>query len=195
MESVVKKTNKVEFPEFTNERIYMAPFKKNDIPDELSRWKPTIDSMLDGVETDETLYLMVDQGVIESGESHRRPGPHIDGNWIDSTRAHGTPGHVTPNAHRTMPSRHDTSADLYDETVILASDYASCKAYEGLYEGEWGEGGDCTKMDLSETNEIQLESGYAYQGNVYMVHESMPVMQDVSRTLVRINVPHHKMAA
>jgi hypothetical protein len=38
-------------------------------------------------------------------------------------------------------------------------------------------------------DEIILDSGRVYAGNVTMLHESIPVPFDCLRTLVRLNVP------
>lgn len=44
-------------------------------------------------------------------------------------------------------------------------------------------------IDTSHMKEVQLQANRIYVGNVNMLHESMPVAQDCSRTLVRITLP------
>lgn len=99
--SIVQARGAVTFPQHTGERVYMRPFyKANGLPFDLARWQPTVDAMLDGVDTDGPIYLMVDQGLVRAGVSHRRPGVHIDGYWNPAVRAHGGTGsHIGKSAH------------------------------------------------------------------------------------------------
>lgn len=78
-----------------------------------------------------------------------------------------------------------------NETIILASNVPACRALVGDWGGIIGEGGDVSHLDLSHMREIQLQAGIAYAGNVTFVHESLPVLHDCERTVVRLNVPGH----
>lgn len=210
-ESKYTQGSTVSFPEFMAERVYMVPFtKKGGLPSHLSRWERTVDAMLDGIDTDSTMYLMIDQGIVKAGSSHRRGGVHIDGNWIAELQCHGTGGgfgHRTSptSSHRTWgghasrvesPGGHGTggghcAGGLYDESIILASDIAASAGYVGSWAGEIGDGGDCSHVNTEHMDRVILESGVAHIGNVYFLHESLPVNCDLTRTLVRINVPGH----
>lgn len=170
-ESVLQEHGKVEFPEFLGERLYMIAFRKGSpLPKILRRWKKTIDAMLAKVTISKKveLYFMADEAYVQKGTPHRRPGPHIDGHWSTT----GTLQH-------------------YDETILLASSVAGCYGYVGPYYGEFGPGGDVTKMDLSKLDRLMMKSNRVYAGNVTMVHESIPLKESCQRTLVRINVPGH----
>lgn len=95
---------------------------------------------------------------------------------------------------RTAPAWNDPINDekLWpNETIILASNVPACRALVGEWGGIIGAGGDVTHLDLSHMREIQLQAGIAYAGNVTFVHESLPVLHDCQRTVVRINVPGH----
>lgn len=101
--------------------------------------------------------------------------------------------HYTPPTpiHQTRPS-HSASADIWpNETIILASNVSACRALVGDWEGEIGAGGDVSHLAFSNLQEIQFKANIAYAGNVTFVHESLPVPQDVCRTVVRLNVPGH----
>lgn len=177
LESTVKQAGKVAFPPHTGERVYMVPFMKTDgevlLPARLARWVPTVTAMLDGIETSARMYLMIDQSTVQAGATHRRPGPHIDGNW--NPRGGG----------EVAPEEFDDS-----ELVVLAADVAACVGYVGKYPRvDFGPGGDCSKMDLSKLERVALKAGYAYVMTVATIHESVPVKRDCDRTLVRINVP------
>lgn len=175
-QSTIKQAAKVTFPPFTGERVYMQPFLKVNgeilLPTSLARWVPTVAAMLEGIETAAKMYLMVDQSEVKAGQSQRRPGPHIDGNWRE--KGGGTVSQDRMNL---------------GELVIFASDVAGCVAYVGSYEpADFKPGGDCSAMDLSALKKVALKAGYAYVGTVATIHESIPIERDCQRTLVRINV-------
>jgi len=200
LSQVQRRGNIAALPMFAYERIYMLEFsKKEGLPAAQRRWQPTVDRMLDGIDTDGPIYLMVDQGVVKAGQTLRRPGPHIDGHWIagvghDShlspVYAHGNPmpHHSVPPGRHQEPSRHFLPYSG-KELIILASSHYGCDALVGEYDGEFGEGGDCSKMDLSKLQRQPMEAGSIYVGDVYMVHEAVPMRQDAYRTVVRLNVP------
>lgn len=189
-QSRVVEMGRVDFPAFLAERVYMREFRlETGLPSDLKRWQATVDQMLVGVDTNEPIYLMIDQGVVKADTSHRRPGAHIDGYWIAAKQRHGG----APGGH---VGRWDNPSDRWNscsfdkpEGLILASDFCASRALIGEFEGTPGEGGDCSMLDLSHLAEIRLQAGIAYAGNVTMVHESLPVSQDTVRTLVRLSVP------
>ncbi len=192
MKSIVKELGTVDFPIHTMERVYMKEFRKeNGLPEELKRWQPTIDQMLLEVDTDGPIYLMIDQGLVKANTTHRRKGVHIDGYWIPELQAHGHGGggsHRT-HIHTAAGHRDTTSEDWPDEAIILASSVSASAAYLGEWDGEIKEGGDCSHLDLSSLQRLALQANKVYAGNVTMLHESTPVMKDVLRSLVRLNVP------
>ena len=184
--SYVEQRGKVNFPEFTAERVYMKEFyKEKGLPSELSRWQNTVDSMLEGVETDGPIYLMIDQGVVKGGTSHRRGGLHVDGYWNPRISAHGGTKHFG-----SWKTGGWVNCDFKDkEALILASSLTAARGYQGIWEGSCGEGGDCSHISTSNLKEVVMRAGNTYAGNVTKLHESLPVAEDCIRTLVRLNVP------
>lgn len=187
LQSIIAKHGAVPFPEHTGEKVYMLPFfKKDGLPRHLERWQPTVDAMLSQVDTDDVIYIMIDQGVVSPSKSHRRGGMHIDGYWIPELQTHGR--HATqPPGHRT--ERHCTTGAWPIEGILLASDVSACKALSGSFKDDVREGGDCSHLDLSSLTHHTLEAGFCYAGNVTMLHESVPTKEEQLRTLVRMNVP------
>ena len=184
--SYVEQRGKVNFPEFTGERVYMKEFyKEKGLPSELSRWQSTVDSMLEGVDTDGPIYLMIDQGVVKGGTSHRRGGLHVDGYWNPRISDHGGAKHFG-----SWKTGGWVNCDFKDkEALILASSLTAARGYQGIWEGSCGEGGDCSHINTSNLKEVVMHAGNVYAGNVAMLHESLPVAEDCIRTLVRLNVP------
>jgi hypothetical protein len=125
MLSFAQARSEVTFPEFTGERIYMLEFTQADgLPDEAARWQTTVDQMLEGIVTDQPMFLMVDQSEVLAGNAQRRPGAHMDGYWhpgrdgygpthrFTASGAHGptSPGHgprpPAPGTHGGSPGFH-----------------------------------------------------------------------------------------
>lgn len=179
--SQVQQRGRVPFPAFTGQRVYMREFTKAaGLPADLTRWQDTIDAMLDGVDTSEPIYLMVDQAPVKVATTQRRPGLHVDGYWspaIDSHR-HVVCGH---GGHRIDGAE--------SEALILASDVLGCAAYVGEFDGNPASGGDCGHIDASGLLRVDMEPGHAWAGHTLtMLHEALPVRHDCMRTVVRLNV-------
>lgn len=195
LQSIVQQRGSVSFPVNTGERVYMREIRKAvPLPAHLQRWQSTIDAMLHGVDTDGPIYLMIDQGTVKANQSQRRPGLHIDGYWIPSLQAWGGGGSEgqwkSAGGHDSGGGGHRISCDDWkDEAIILASDISASRAMAGFFNGLPGDGGDCSHIDVSNMDSIRLQANTCYAGNVLMLHESLPVDQDCTRTLVRLNVP------
>ena len=195
--SRIKALGGVPFPAFAGERIYMQPFR--DLREVPARWQDTVEAMLAPIKTDKTIYLMVDQKAIFTGEYHRRPGAHVDGNWIEAAGMHRNPDpypshrHPDPSPgprhiHAGTHYRH-THGGYAPELLILASNIAACRAYLGEFDGEPDAGGSCDHFDLSGAEQITLEPYRAYCGTATTIHETIPVAHPCHRTVVRLNIP------
>lgn len=198
--SIAQARGAVTFPAFAYERHYMIPFtQKSGLPTELKHWQPTVDAMLDGIKTSDEIYFMVDQKELRAGEPHRRPGVHVDGYWDKTLNMHG--GHrprlgchapqPIPGHRASIDGADDWANALFDapEAIILASDITSALAYRGKWDGEVGHMGDCSNINIDHLNPILLSANTVFAGNAAMLHESIPVMFDCQRTVVRLNVP------
>jgi hypothetical protein len=183
-QSIIQQRGPVAFPAFTGERAYMVPFTKSaGLPDSLARWQPTVDAMLDGVDTAGPIYIMIDQTLVRAGMPQRRPGVHIDGCWTDGGWD-TAPGWVTRAGHKT----HLTSG-AGRQALILASDVQGGAAWVGEYDGEPGAGGDFSHLDLGGLQRVPMTPGCAWAGDAMtMLHASMTLARDTQRTLVRLNV-------
>lgn len=132
--------------------------------------------------------------------------------WVARTQACMAPGGRGPGAgrhggHRIgMHSRHGahpfflgrhggqpcTPAEgaATHETLVLATDVAACRVYEGAWDGMAGPGGDCSHLDLRALEPRLLEAGRARAGDTgALLHETVPLSQATARTVVRLNVP------
>jgi hypothetical protein len=201
--SEMQERGRVQFPLFAGERHYMIPFFQSEgLPAHLSHWQPTVDAMLEGVETYAPIYFMADQAVVQAGQPHRRPGVHVDGYWHPDLSAHG--GGHRGSGHGGFPPSHRGSGghggrhmaggwDVVDfsepEALILASNVSAARAYIGEYAGPIGEGGDASRVDTTNMRILPMQRNITYFGTVETLHESTHVYADSHRTLVRLNCP------
>jgi hypothetical protein len=184
MQSTVEQRGRVDFPEHTGERVYMLPVR-GQLPSQYSRWQHTVDQMLDGITPTHGYYLMVDQGEVRAGDSLRRPGLHVDGNWIAELGRHGH-RHASRWDHPRPGFKHHTYTP---EAIILATDVLGCRSYVGEFETDIGPGGECDAVNTAGMHHVDLEPFRSWVGNVTMLHEALPMPSAVKRTVVRLNVP------
>ncbi len=215
--SNVKVGSPVTFPEWRGERHYMIPFTVGrGLIGDLGRYQTTVNQMMDGVLVDpnQQCYLMVDEKEVTPGNFHRRPGLHVDGYWNPGTKGYGGHGAVschggqpywspTPTKHSPVIPSHQSpqpthgaqSISNIPEGLILASNYTAARAITGEYSrdfvNDW-RGGDCSDLSIHHFNEVVLKANQAYHMDVMTLHESLPITENVRRTVVRINVPNWK---
>ena len=183
MLSYVQKRGSVSFPEFTGEKVYMRKFYKYaGLPHDLRRWQQTVDMMLAEIESEEPIYLMIDQARLRAGDFHRRPGLHVDGYW-DAGSQTWPPSPNDP--HLTI----DPSDIPPKEAIILVSNVLGCRAFVGRFDAMPKIGNDCADINTNHLRRIDMLPYVVYAGNVSMLHESIPVERDCLRTVVRLNVP------
>lgn len=181
----------VSFPEFAGDQLYMHEFQFSAprLPNGLEHWYGAFKIMLSlsGV-TRGAGYLTIDQSSLSPGDTHRRPGRHVDGNYLFDWEKGG--GWLTGHAGRVLsPEKHQAQYCSEDGGLIIASDFSACRAWNGVYEREPRQGGDCSHIDTSKMDEFMLEPNTVYLGN-HAIHESMPVPRNVDRSLIRITLPH-----
>jgi hypothetical protein len=182
----------------------MLPFKPS-LGSPVPRFAEAVRQMLAALpelNPEQECYLMVDEGLVQPGRAHRRPGLHVDGYWHVPASCHGPsqPYHSpTPPRHRPTPGwspapRHSASGNR-SEALLLASNYPAARAYTGAYrrdfEGDW-RGGDCSELSLANLQRLDLQAGLCYRLDALAsLHESLPILstQPVRRTVVRINAP------
>lgn len=122
------------------------------------------------------VYMTVDEKVVKSGTSQRRPGPHVDGHFIKNAEAphwgHGGWNHTCNNV------------PIPRMNIIVASSFPACKAWAGEFDGEPKNDGDLSHLNLGEGEILEANTGYLLSPDC--VHESMPMEQDTERTFLRL---------
>jgi hypothetical protein len=178
----------VNTPAFAEGFTYMQKVKVGvHIPDILSRWVNAIGTALFFAPMKEA-WVTVDERRIPAGETHRRSGAHVDGNF------YGAEGWTGPGGWQ----RNDQTGGLF----LLASSEGSV-AYTGEIDdvpSPWvnegaadspSDGGDCSHMNLGQLVKHRLLPNILYWMNSGGIHESIPVTRDTERSLLRVTLPHN----
>ncbi len=186
---------KVSFPEFRGAQAYMHPIDlaAPTLPSDCADFAPVVALMIrdSGITPSGAAFVTIDQRHIRAGQSHRRPGPHVDGNFIFDWGGGGG-GWLTGVAGRVLsPENHRLQYCNPMGGMLIASDAVGCRVWRGEFSGQPKQGGDCSHLgeQLDSAQSWLMEAGAVYLGNSTCVHESLPFAHDVRRTLVRITLP------
>lgn len=186
------KIKEISLPEYKGDRLYMHEFDMENpiLPVGYERWKETIEDIISHSKTKKgKAYLTIDEKIVKKGETHRRGGPHTDGNYLFGWGGGGS-GWLTGEDGRFLPQeKHEQQYCSDKGGMFIISSYEACKGWNGTFEGQPGQGGDCSKIDLSKMSSFILSKNTLYWGNSTFIHESLPLDKDVKRQLVRITLP------
>ena len=210
MQSAIRHVSHVDFPKFKNRQLYMAGMSLKSLAKQgLGEYESVVRAMMDCVDIrgSDRFFVTIDEKLIGAGETHRRGGAHIDGNWIEQKRCWETPGEWV-----TTPGQWEHSAqwalgakylpywerpkwdgdNISTGGMLIAASEAASVAWRGSLDGTPGEGGDCEHLrhQLTDLTVVPMLRNRIYLTNSTCVHESLPVQQPVRRQLIRITLPH-----
>lgn len=170
LKSEITELGRVTFPEPSGIRVMMMPFLLEDLATIPWRgWRAVIAGMFGGADRGRGIaYLTIDEATVRRGETHRRPGKHVDG-----CGAWGSPT-PKPWARRGM---------------ILASSHVGCRGWNGTYAGTPGADGECDDIAVPTRDEVVMQPGVAYRCAPTAIHESLPMRTDTMRQLCRVSMP------
>lgn len=208
--SISKELNKLILPKqlsdpkfierFSN--LSMVPFDLKDLNGIHAILRPTIGQMLKELQLREgRAYLTIDAKEVQAGTSQRRPGAHIDGNFLDDlylkelrrtdpggwTTGGGNGWKVGEGGNVLTSEQHKQSYRSDTGGMLIMSTYPACKGWNGVFNSEPGIGGDCAHVNLNEG--FILKPNTVYYGNSQFIHESLPVDKNVFRVMVRVTLP------
>lgn len=189
--SISKELNEISVPFYKGEAS-MIPFELSDLTTLPNEFIKTVKEMIEHLPNKiGESYLTVHGKFVKKCKTLRRGAPHIDGNYIkeicDWGQGGGNGWKVGENGVSLTSEYHKLSYQNKKGGMLMASNYSACMGWNGEYEGEPREGGDCSHIDLKDG--FILKSGIVYYGNSQFIHESLPVDQDVFRVLFRITLP------
>lgn len=186
--SISKEFQEINIP-FYDGSIKMLSFYLEDLSRIPAQFKGLVEEMISGLPIKKGLaYFTVDGKLIKKGESHRRPGVHIDGNFLPSQGWDSGGWKIGGGGKVLSESDHLIAYESNTGGLLIASTHPACKGWNGLFEGRPSTGGDCAHINIT-GNGFIMNPNVIYYGNSQFLHESVPVDKDVHRTLVRITLP------
>lgn len=182
----------ITLPEYKGDQIYMHEFDISNpiLPPGYDRWYEVLKEMIKYSPIKKgKAYITIDEKLITKGNSHRRGGPHTDGNYLFGWGGGGS-GWLTGEDGRFLPrEQHEEQYCSNKGGMLIVSSYEACKGWNGDFNGQPNQGGDCSHLDLSKMDTFNLKSNMLYWGNSTFIHESLPIQEDVKRQLIRVTLP------
>ncbi len=176
--SHLKKVGQVKLPQPTGIRVMMMPFHLHDpdgsLPDYIRPWSDVLNVMCAG---DEGIgYLTIDEAIIPDGETHRRPGMHVDGVGPKGDLSGGWGGG-------------GGYAGTYGMKMV--SSHVGCRAWEQTFLGMPGPDGDCSHLasQIDPRTEVIMGPGEVWHCAALCVHEALPMDGMTYRQFCRISMP------
>jgi hypothetical protein len=129
-------------------------------------------------------YMTVDEKIVASGMSQRRPRPHVDGCFIPRLNKWGG-GQGGWNHYCNDVG----GSEIGRMAVIVAASVRGCRAWAGSFEGRPASDGDLSHIaNQLDAGEV-LSANYGYLLSPDCVHESMIFSNPTQRTFLRIALP------
>lgn len=178
--SEVKDLGSVSLPAFTGTRVMMQPFRLDRVAWSLPNLRPWVDTICSLLSRLDELvtgvgYLTIDEAEVAAGETHRRPGLHVDGVGPDGdVGGWGGGGGAWSSCG-----------------MIVAASHDGCQAWRQNFEGSPGRDGDCSHLasQLEDDALVRMCGGRAYWCSPLMVHASLALTQTTRRQFMRISMP------
>lgn len=170
-ESKIEDKGTLAFPAFTGLRVMMLPFRLEDpatIPEHMSQWRDAVASLVDiSTVKSGTAYMTIDEAHVGAGETHRRPGMHVDGlgGWG------GGGGGWARNG------------------MLVAADRIGCRGWPQTFEGAPAAHGSCEHLREQCREALVMQPGRVYWCSPLSVHESLQQAESGRRTFVRMSMP------
>ena len=167
--------SKIEFPEFTGERIMMMPVELgylSGIPDQYYGLLSNLYDVTESRFIGKVGYLTIDEQELQPEQTLRRSGLHVDGYYKGLCGAWGGGG----------------GWGSVGNGMLTISSTSHCKAYLGVINGEPKDEGGCDHLTMPNDGEV-FESGEVYWVDGACVHESLPVQEKTKRQFVRLSMP------
>ena len=133
-------------------------------------------------EIETTLYLTIDESIVEKGHTQRRPEIHIDGCWI-------------PLKFKETILRHNSRL-IFNHVkrmpFIACTNSTPCRVFEGEYDIPAQYHGDYSEFISLFGKGRVLEPNRAYFFSADCLHQSNPVLERTKRTFFRIAFHNNK---
>lgn len=140
----------------------------------IGKWENTLKALCDLASVHRGVaYVTIDEAVLQRGETHRRPGLHVDG--VGENGEYGSWGGGGKYAANGM---------------IVAASVRGCTAYRQDFDDAPGQNGDCEHLrwQLGE-DAVFMKANIAYWCNPLCVHEGIGMEEQTFRQWIRLSLP------
>ena len=172
----------------TGRQFYMHPFDvaNPEMPVGFEDYLAPVQALLAASGVKEgTAYLTVDEKLVKAGQTQRKPGPHVDGCYVQTPAP--SPGYWGHSSFGSGSWNHSCNIIPKRMAVIVASNYSACRAWDGEFDAQPKGDGDLSHLALGEGEILPANVGYLLSPDC--VHESLPMTKDTLRTFLRIALP------
>lgn len=164
--------DRVSLPTFSGIRVMMMPFLVHDprgsLPRDLDGYLPVLAMACQHAGRRGTGYVTIDEAHVSAGQTHRRPGLHVDGvgGW-GAQGSWGAQGWYTTSSHY------------------------GCDAWAQSFDGVPGSDGGCEHLraQCRVTALVPLRPGVLYELNPLAVHVARPMSSATRRQFLRVSMP------
>ena len=177
--SEIQEVGTVELPKFSGVRVMMLPFRLEDVatlPSSVASWRQTVAALIEmSPVRSGVAYLTIDESEVLTGETHRRPGLHVDGIGPDGRAAAWGGG-----------GKYAASG------MLLVSNIVGCRGWSSEFSGYPGLNGDCEHLsdECYAKEAIVMRPGQVYFCGPLAVHEALPMRKIVKRQVCRLSMPN-----
>lgn len=167
----------VELPEFNHRqlRMHQVDLENPVMPEGFEDYGAVVEALCQqaGI-TSGTLFMTVDEQIIEPGNFQRRPGIHVEGCWMSGQDRNGWRQYA------------EDGEPVRRMSAIVASSIAGCRAYPGEFEGEPKDDGDLEHIRHQLGNGLLLPGNQAFLLNPDCIHETVHFEETTQRTFFRL---------
>lgn len=128
---------------------------------------------------------------LKKEETHRRGGPHVDGNYCFGWGGGGGGWSTGEKGRYLTMEKHLRQYFSSLGGMFIASSYSACRVWLGEFSGISGQRGSCEHImdQFPDKESFLLKPNTLYFLNSLCAHESMPVDSDINRQILRITMP------
>ena len=180
LNSHYKKLVPVELP-YAGRQLYMGTLDAGQLvmPKGYEDYHVPVTDLLAAAGIDKgTVFMTVDEKIVQPGMSQRRPGPHVDGCF--------RPG-PAPSWHHDGWNHYCNHLPVERMPVIVAASVAACQAWAGQFDAAPRNDGDLSHLELGEGTLLPADVGFLLSPDC--VHESLPMKVATKRTFLRLALP------
>jgi hypothetical protein len=167
----------LSFPKPNGVRVMMMPVRMEDadtLP--IEQWREQFAKLVKMAPVKRGVaYLTIDEALVRAGETHRRPGLHVDGIGPDGREAAwgGGGGYASSG-------------------MLVAASITGCVGWSQPVDGYPGANGNCEHLrdELLDEKRRYLIADNVYECGALAVHEALRMATDVQRSFVRLSLPN-----